>query len=209
MLSRHLVLAVICGLATCAMLPRSALAHASPPSHPAADVSELPAGPLKRTILDLQKRQRRLGSSPKLVAQPLQEAIRAGTRARGARESGDGRHGAMLEALGMAWTKVADAVLTAVATEARALAAAKRLSQLRTQVERAEALLTEQQARFRRLRSEVDARQEGQRAGEDAKLDSERERVEKSVKPSAKPATKSATKPNGDAKKTDAKGAKP
>jgi hypothetical protein len=115
----------------------------------------------------------------------------------------------MLEALGMAWTKVADAVLTAVATEARALAAAKRLSQLRTQVERAEALLTERQARLRRLRSELDARQEGQRAGQDAKLDSERERVEKSVKPSAKPATQSATKPQGDAQKTDAKGAKP
>ena len=71
-------------------------------------------------------------------------------------------------------------MLSAVAAEERAAAATKRLSDLRTKVERAEALLTEQQARLRRLRSEVDKSEKAKRGAEDATLTEERGRVQKS-----------------------------
>lgn len=145
---------------------------------PAPAASELPPGPVKRLILDLQKAFREARLPKTIVEKPLREAIRAAERARGARAAGDGRHGGMLEQLAKQWVQTGQGVLRAVEVEAQAAEATAEVQQLSTKLERAEALLVEQQARLGRLRSELEEAEAGvasnkaeAAAAEDARLD--------------------------------------
>ncbi len=119
------------------------------------EVSDLEPSPLKRQILDVQKQVRAGGHSPDLVRKPLEEAVQAGERARGARAAGDKWHGGLLTKLGEQWASCAAAVVRAAEVESKAQAEAKKLRELTTKLERAEALLAEQQARLGRLKAEV------------------------------------------------------
>jgi hypothetical protein len=119
------------------------------------DASDLPAGPLKRQILDVEQRVQNQKHKPELVKQPLGDALRAAERARGARASGDRLHGSLLDKLGEQWVKVANALLRAVEIERKAATEARRARELRLKVERAQALLAEQHARVGRLQAEV------------------------------------------------------
>ncbi len=127
----------------------------------APTVSELEPGPVKRLLLDLQKRLREGKHAPALIQAPVQEALRASDRARSARAAGDGRHAPMLDKLAEQWASAAEAVLRAVETEKKAAAEAQRLAELTTKVERAEALLAEHQARLGRLQAEVKKAEQG------------------------------------------------
>ncbi|MBW2455794.1 MAG: hypothetical protein JRI68_14855 [Deltaproteobacteria bacterium] len=119
------------------------------------EVSDLEPSPLKRQILDVQKQVRAGDLSPDLVREPLEEAVQAGERARGARAAGDKWHGGLLTKLGEQWASCAAAVVRAAEAEGKARADAKQLRELTTKLERAEALLDEQQARLGRLKAEV------------------------------------------------------
>jgi hypothetical protein len=146
---------------------------------PQAAPSDLPAGPTKREILDFQKALRASGQPASTVDKPLREAIRAAERAQGARAAGDALHGGMLDRLAKQWVATGEAVLKAVASEASAAAASKELQELTTKLERAEALLVEQQARLGRLQAEIQAAEEevAKRKGE--ATDAERKRLDK------------------------------
>ena len=154
--------------------PASGGAHA-PPAVP----SDLPPGPLKREILDFQKTVRESGQPESTVKKPLKEALRAAERAQGARAAGDARHGGMLERLAKQWVATGEAVLKAVASEAKAAAAIERVQELTTKLERAEALLVEQQARFGRLQAEIQDAEVKVDQDEDAAAAAERKRLEK------------------------------
>ena len=117
--------------------------------------SDLEPGPLKRQILDVQKQSRAGGHPRSLVEGPLGEAVAAAERARGARAAGDKWHSGLLTKLGMQWARCGGAVVRATEAEAKSRAEAKRLRELTTQLERAEALLAEHQARLGRLQAEV------------------------------------------------------
>jgi hypothetical protein len=120
--------------------------------------SELPAGPIKRMILDLQKALR---EEPKAIGErPVKEAVHAASRAEGARGSGDRQHGSLLDKLAEQWVKAGKALLRAVKSESGAAKVAGRARELATKVQRAEALLHEQQARLGRLRTELKAEEQ-------------------------------------------------
>lgn len=143
--------------------------------------SELPPGPVKRMILDVQKQVRDDKHAPELVDEPVEEALRAAERARGARAAGDARHGAMLAKLAQQWAEVAQAVLRAATVEAAARAEAARLREATMKVERAETLLSEQQARLGRLQKQVEQAEARAKAARGEVVAAERERTEPSA----------------------------
>jgi len=151
-------------------------------NRPLTEPSELPPGSIKRMILDFQKELRDSGRPESTVEKPLSEALRAAERARGARAAGDGLHGGMLERLARQWIDAGKAVLEAVAIEERAAEAAAEAQQLTTKLERAEALLVEQQARLGRLKAEIE--EAGAAVDDDkaAAAESEAERLDKAGK---------------------------
>ena len=85
----------------------------------------------------------------------------------------------MLERLAKQWVATGEAVLKAVASEAKAAAAIERVQELTTKLERAEALLVEQQARFGRLQAEIQDAEVKVDQDEDAAAAAERKRLEK------------------------------
>lgn len=139
--------------------------------------SELPPGPVKRMILDVQKRLVADDRDPELVEHPIAEALRAAERGRGAVAAGDQVHGGMFDKLAERWAKVATAVLEAVTREAAAKAEAERLQDLEQKVERAETLLSEQQARLGRLEKQVERAEARVEAAEGAARAAERDRT--------------------------------
>lgn len=146
---------------------------------PAAAPSDLPPGPIKRQILDFQKAVRASGQPESTVAKPLKEALRAAERAQGARAAGDARHGGMLERLATQWMATGEAVLKAVAAEAGAAKAIAEVQELTTKLERAEALLVEQQARLGRLQAEIEDAEAAVDERKKAAADAEDERLGK------------------------------
>lgn len=146
---------------------------------PPAVPSDLPPGPIKREILDFQKSIRESGQPESTVSKPLKEALRAAERAQGARAAGDARHGGMLEQLAKQWVATGEAVLKAVASEAKAASAIEHVQQLTTKLERAEALLVEQQARLGRLQAEIQHAEAKVADDESAAADAERKRLDK------------------------------
>jgi hypothetical protein len=169
----------------------AAAASGAPPS-----VSDLQPSPVKRLLLDVQK-QMRDGKHPReLIAQPIDDAVRAANRARGARAAGDKVHGAVLDKLATQWANTAKAVLRAVAAEQAATLVATRLREFSTKVKRAEALLTEQQARLGRLQEQVrKAEQRVQRSSNRA-ADGEARRLEAADKAAGKQPKERPKKPS-------------
>ena len=159
--------------------------------------SDLAPGPLKRQVLDVQKQVREGGHPPQLVKEPLREAVQAAERARGARAAGDKWHGSLLTKLGEQWAHCAAAVVRATEAEAKSRAEAKRLRELTTKLERAEALLAEQQARFGRLQAEVRKAEKKAAAAVEAAAESEKGRMERAEKRKRAP---SGRKRNGGAR---------
>ncbi|HHH28380.1 MAG TPA: hypothetical protein ENK57_08555 [Polyangiaceae bacterium] len=153
---------------------------------PALDPSDLPPGPLKRAILDFQKAVRASGQPESTVSKPIREALRAADRALGARAAGDTRHGGMLERLAKQWVATGEAILKAVASEASATAAIQRLQELTTKLERAEALLVEQQSRLGRLQAQIRTAEAEVAKNEEAAADAERKRIDRPKKRGAK-----------------------
>ena len=162
-----------------------AAAHGGTASGPPPGASDLPPGPIKRAILDLQGQLRGLGGRAELIQAPVDSALRALERARGARAAGDRPHAALLDKVAEQWVSAATAVLRAVSLERQAETEAKRQRDLVTKVERAQALLTEQQARLGRLEVEVSKAEEQARRTSLGTLSAERRRV--GAKERAKP----------------------
>jgi acyl-coenzyme A thioesterase PaaI-like protein len=173
------------GWALALLLCSGAAAAHGAPAGAATDPSDLPPGPLKRSILDIEKRVEEGKHPREIVELPKGEALRAAERARGAHAAGDGRHGGMLSKLAEQWVGVAVALLRAAEIEKKATSEAKRVRALRVEVERAEALLAEQQARLGRLQAEVKAAEAGVRGAADRTKLEERERI--GAKKPAKP----------------------
>ncbi|MCU0656759.1 MAG: hypothetical protein MUF64_16355 [Polyangiaceae bacterium] len=98
-----------------------------------------------------------LASSPRVavVAGELGKSSEALERARGARASGDGRHGQLLEKLALLWAETAREVLAAVEAEEKAQLAQKKVAEDREQIERERALLEENIARRSRAQIEL------------------------------------------------------
>jgi hypothetical protein len=135
--------------------PATAGAHgggrvAEPPT-----ASELEPGPIKRLVLDVQTLVREGKHDANVVSEPLGHAIEAADRARSARSAGDRPHGTMLDKLAEQWAQAAKSIVRAVEADRRSQIEAKRLTDVTTKVERAQALLTEQQARLGRLQAEL------------------------------------------------------
>jgi hypothetical protein len=147
-----------------ALLAWTSTARAHEGSGYTPDVSDLPPSPLKRQILEVERRVKQGKHRAELVKQPLGDALRAVERARGARER-----------------------------ERKAAAEAKRARELTVKVQRAEALLTEQHARVGRLQAEVKGLEQKVKGDAQRTKDKERERIEKAPtappKPKKKPVT--------------------
>jgi len=154
-----------------------AAAHGAAPPAAELTVSDLAPSPLKRSLLDVQQKMREADHDPSLVAEPVQEAVRAAERAQGARASGDKRNGNLLTKIGEQWAKVAAALLRAASSEAAATQSATRLRGLTTKLERSDALLAEQQARFGRLQAELRKRESREHGAATRAADKERKRV--------------------------------
>jgi hypothetical protein len=154
-----------------------AAAHGAAPPAAELTVSDLAPSPLKRSILDVQKKVREAGHDPSLVAKPVHEAVRAAERAQGARASGDKRNGSLLGKIGEQWANVAAALVRAASSEAAATLSATRLRGLTTKLERSDALLAEQQARFGRLQAELRKLESSERGAASRAADKERKRV--------------------------------
>jgi hypothetical protein len=152
--------------------------------------SELSPGPIKRLILDLQKALREEGLPKQIGDRPLAESVRAAARAESARGGGDGQHGTLLDRLAEQWVKAGKAVLRAVKSEQAAKKIAARARELATKVERAEALLHEQQARLGRLRAELKTEEARAKERSAAAAAHEKQRVDAAGK--AKPAPRKA-----------------
>lgn len=158
---------------------------------PEVDASELPPSAAKRLILELKKKVRDEKLSPELVKRPVNKAIRAAERARGARDAGDGKNGALLDKLAEQWASAGQAVLRAVRAERAAKKTADELRALKTKVKRAEALLHEQQSRLGRLRAELERLEAKTKGDAAAAAAAEKARLEKSgTKPAPKPRKK-------------------
>ncbi len=125
---------------------------AGSPAHAGADMDESSVERLVERVLQQVKAAQ---FAPTLVAGPLDKSKKAITRARSARAAGDGWHSRLLQYLAGEWAQTADATLRAAKAERDAEIAATKAHELRTKLERARALLTEQQARRGRLRAEV------------------------------------------------------
>jgi hypothetical protein len=151
--SRLLAIAALTGTL---LVSGPAWAHGVGDARAKLNASELEPGPVKRLILDVQKQVRDGKHEATLVEHPIDEAIRAADRARSARAAGDRPHSGMLDKLAEQWAKVGSVVLRAVDTEKSARVDAQRLAELTIKVERAQALLTEQQARLGRLDAELE-----------------------------------------------------
>jgi hypothetical protein len=135
--------------------PSTAWAHGPGGTHRPVTMAQLPDGPIKRGIVRLQQQRKRAGIDTAVVAEPVRRAMRAVSRARGARDAGDQAHAKMLDKLAEEWLAVARAMLRAAKAEARSGDQAKRAREFTSRLERARALLTEQQARRGRLQAEV------------------------------------------------------
>jgi hypothetical protein len=161
---------------------------------PSPTASDLPPGPIKRAILDLRKAVDAAGQAPDLIAKPLREAVRAADRSSGARAAGDTPHAGLLMRLANQWVAAGEAVLQAVKVEREANQAAKTARDLSTKLQRAEALLTEQQARLGRLRSEVKKAQASVDAAKSSAAGAEKKRID-DKRPKKKGAAKKGAKP--------------
>jgi hypothetical protein len=157
---------------------RASEAHGAAPPGPPPTASDLPPGPLKRLILDVQKRAEELGLKPEVVREPVGEALRAAERSRGARDAGDRVHGALLDKLAEQWAKAGQALVTAAKAERAASEAAARASELETKVTRAEALLAEQQARLGILQAEIAKAEEAAKQATQRALEKEEKRAQ-------------------------------
>ncbi len=142
-------------------------------------VSDLPAGPVKRTLLDAQRAARKTPMGVELIARPVAEAMAAMKRAADARSAADQVHAAMLGKLAAQWAETARFVVKAATAELAAKQAAKKASVAAEKLQRARALLAEQQARHGRLSSQLKrVEQRAQQAAAKA-AEAERKRLDK------------------------------
>jgi hypothetical protein len=132
-----------------------ALAHGGGPRPLEGSLAELPAGPIKRALSDARAAAAKAEIDPAILEGPTREALRAMERAKGASAAGDVRHAAMLEKLAAEWSKVATLLVRAATGENAAQRAAAATRDQSGKVERARALLGEQQARRGRLQAQV------------------------------------------------------
>ncbi len=137
-------LPLVLALGLCATAAEAGASRSAPSSHE-----------LWRKLQGIERRVRQAGFNDALVAEPLAESRRALERARGARAAGDRRHGALLERLAAEWAGAAASTLRAARAERRARQQAERAQELATRLERARALLAEQQARRGRLQAKL------------------------------------------------------
>jgi hypothetical protein len=154
-------------------------------SGPPLRSSDLPPSPLKRRILDVERKRRAGHHSPASIRQPLSEAIRAAERAQGARVAGDPRQAALLTKLGERWVRTAEALLDTGISEARARVHEGRAVELLAKLERARVLLAEQQARLVRLRAELAQAEKGRngRAPDEVRPKGKKEKPKDKPKP--------------------------
>ncbi len=126
----------------------------SAPSPIEGTLSGLPAGPIKRRLLDLRELARIKAVEPEAYEPALREAVRAMERARGARAAGDANHAGMLERVAGEWARVAEQSTLARIAERASLVAEKAAKDLAERAERARTLLEENQARRGRLEAQ-------------------------------------------------------
>jgi hypothetical protein len=97
----------------------------------------------------------------RLAAEPIRQARAALRRGEDARASGDHVHGAMLEALGLQWAGVAEAVGRAADMEREAAKAQRRVAEAETKTIRAKALLEQTVARRGRAQEKLKRLEQG------------------------------------------------
>ncbi len=132
----------------------------------------------------------RTGKAAKIVAEPVEQAKRALSRAHGARAAGDAAHARQLDGLALEHAETARDLLRAVAAEAAAVDTAQKARDAATRLERARALLEETQARYERAAAELVRLQAEAREAAAAAERAEQGRIEASKKAGAKGAAK-------------------
>jgi hypothetical protein len=167
------------GLLACAS---TSWADGAEPGRRPETTSELPPGPLKRALLDAERAAREAGVGREVVARPVGEALGAVERALGARAAGDRPHAVLLEQLARQWIDVVSMLTRAAKAEAEGAAAAARAQELRKRLERARALLVEQQARRGRLEARLETLTKQAAATAKAAADVEAARLERASK---------------------------
>lgn len=185
------------------LAPAAAHAHGGGSQMP-AEVPKAPPGDgatAQGILRDLEAKAAKDADTAKVVAEPIKSAKRALERAHGARTAGDEAHARMLDGLALEWAEAARELDRAAAAERVATATSQKANDVRTQAERARALLEETQARRGRAaaelqKAEADAK-EAARGAADAeanRLDAAKKRGGKGPPP---PAPKGGAKPKG------------
>jgi len=141
----------------------------------------LAPGPLKESVDATERQAAAQEVDPEVVAEPLADARRAHERARGALSAGDSRHASMLTKLALDWATTARSLLDAVLLERQAAEQSERAGVAREHVQRARALLAEQQARLGRLEAEVDKLEAQRSSTSDTATTDEKARIDQAV----------------------------